>query len=266
MDPKISVIIVNWNVGQSLKSCLDSVFATKYPSLEVIIIDNNSTDNSLKVIKSFKSLEIKLIRNSLNIGFPKGVNQGLKISTGDYLLLLNPDTRIPSDFFSDCLDFFTNHPTAGIMGPKLLDPDGKAQGSVFHEPQVLTAIKEFWLGQTGLTAKYTPDETRPTIVDAVSGACMFLPASAVEKVGKFTEAVFMYYEDLDYCRRIRAADLQVYFNPQIAVVHEHGSSSKQSPKARQYLWDASLWYSGPLKHYLMWFITWTGQKLHFYKT
>lgn len=239
---KISVIIVNWNVNAALQRCVKSVLATKYPNLELIIIDNNS------VIKP----AMVSIQNKVNIGFPKAVNQGLRKSSGDYVLVLNPDTKIPKDFFDVAIQFIKAHPDAGVMGPKLVDPNGVSQGSVFAEPSIF-----------GSNQKYTPFGTQP--VFAISGACMFMPRSTLTQVGYLTEEVFMYYEDLDYCRRIHKAGLKVYFNPNISVVHEHGSSAKQNPQVldwRGQLWKSSLWYNGPVKHYLMWFISWTGQKLH----
>jgi len=242
---KISVVIVNWNVTNSLQQCVKSVLTTKYPNLELIIIDNNSAIKPPMVS----------IQNKVNLGFPKAVNQGLKESSGDYILILNPDTRIPKDFFEVAIQFIKAYPDVGLMGPKLVDPDGSPQGSVFHEPSLF-----------GSSQKYTPVGVEA--VFAVSGACMFLPKSTIAKIGYMTEEVFMYYEDLDYCRRIHRAGLRVYFNPGITVVHEHGSSAKQNPQTldwRGQLWKSSLWYNGPLKHYLMWFISWTGQKLNLLK-
>lgn len=248
---KVSVVIVNWNVAKSLDRCLKSVFATDYSNLEVWVIDNNSSDESVEVIKSFR--RAKMIKNAGNIGFPKGVNQGIRYSKGDYVVILNPDTRVPKDFFEKSLQFFVQYPQAGIMGPKLVNPSGDTQGSVFHEPSLF-----------GENQKYTPAGPKPVAVDAISGACMFLPQSTIKKIGYLTEKVFMYYEDMDYCRRIRKSELKVYFNPQIEVIHEHGSSAKQSPTAsdwRGQLWKSSLWYNGPIKHYLMWLISWFSQKL-----
>jgi len=244
-NPLISVTIVSWNVAQSLKRCLESVFAAKYPDLEVFVIDNASTDDSVKIAKSFP--KAKIVTNFSNIGFPKAINIGLRQSRGDYILLLNPDTRIPKDFFAKALDFAASHPDMGVMGPKFIDPDGTPQGSVFPEPSIFKA-----------TPKYTPEST--LVVNSVSGACMFFPRAILTKIGYFTEKVFMYYEDLDYCRRIRFAGLKVYFNQDITIVHEHGQSSKKSPLAQKYLWQSSIWYNGPLKHYLMWFISHSGQK------
>ncbi len=241
--PKVSVVIVNWNVAAALKRCVKSVQDTKYPNLELIVIDNNS-DVKPKTVT---------IQNDKNIGFPAAVNQGLKRATGDYVLILNPDARVPADLFVKSIQFIDGHPDAGVMGPKLVNLDGTTQGSVFDEP---TLFKP--------TLKYTPSGKAPVAVDAISGACMFMPKRTLDKVGLFTEEVFMYYEDMDYCRRIRRLGLKVYFNQQITVVHEHGASAKQNVQAsdwRSYLWKSSLWYNGPVKHYLMWFISLVGQKL-----
>lgn len=258
VNPKISVIIVSWNVAQSLKRCLDSVFATKYPNLEVFVIDNASTDNSVEIANSYTTVTI--VTPMQNLGFPKAVNLGSKKAVGDYILLLNPDTRIPKDFFVKALEFAKLHPNMGVMGPKFTDPNGTPQGSVFPEPSIVNTFREFWLNEKGVSFKESPETNKPITVNSISGACMWLSKSTVVKIGEFTEKVFMYYEDLDYCRRIRASGLKVYFNPDITIIHEHGRSSTQSPNAQKYLWQSSIWYNGPIKHYLMWFISWTGQK------
>lgn len=267
-QPSISVIIVSWNVAQSLRRCLESVFASQYPRLEVFVIDNASSDDSAKVAKSFR--QVKFIQNTKNLGFPKAVNIGLRQSRGDYLVVLNPDTRLPKGFFPAGVEFFQSYPQAWLMGPRLTDPDGTPQGSVFPEPSIISTIREFWLGHKGLTSKYIPitNNSQPITVFAVSGSCLFSPRSTLDKIGLLTEEVFMYYEDLDYCRRIHKLGGQVYFNPQIAIVHEHGHSSRQLAKAnpeimpfwKGHLWASSLWYNGRLKHYLMWFISHSGQK------
>lgn len=134
---KVSVIIVNWNVTNSLARCLKSVQDTQYTDLEVIVIDNNSDVKPKNVT----------IQNNQNLGFPKAVNQGIARSTGDLVVLLNPDTQVPKEFFIKAIEFFKNHPEAGVMGPRFLNPDGSAQGSVFPEPSVVNTFREFWLGQ-----------------------------------------------------------------------------------------------------------------------
>ncbi len=244
---KISVIIVSWNVLDSLKRCLASLKATGYPHLEIIVIDNASTDGSDK---------LATIKNSENIGFPKAVNMGLKKATGEYLVLLNPDTILPKDFFTKSLEFLKSHPDAGLVGPQF-----ENQASIYNEPSVLNAIREYWLGQKDTYEKYLLPAV--TTVDCVTFACVIFPRSTLERIGFLTEKVFMYYEDLDYCRRVRAAGLKVYYDPEIVISHEHGSSAKSNPKVNNYLIASSKWYNGLIKYYLLTFILWSGQKIKY---
>ncbi len=250
---KFSFIIISWNVYESLKRCLDSLSKLDYHNYEVIVVDNASTD---------KSSELATIKNTTNVGFPKAVNQGIAVLKDyEYVVLLNPDTQLPSDFCKQSVEFFTKYKDAGVMGPKFVNSDGSSQGSVFPEPSINKFIQEFWLNRGPLTQKYTPNSTEPLEVSAVSGGCMVIPKTTIAKVGLLTQSVFMFYEDLDYCRRVRSLGLKVYFNPQITILHEHGSSTKKSAQSTQYLINASRWYNGWIKYYLLWFISFTGQKL-----
>jgi GT2 family glycosyltransferase len=252
---KISVLIVNWNVSELFEKCVKSVLDTKYSDLELILIDNDSH----KKPKIPQDPRVIYIQNKSNLGFPAAVNQGLKLFTGDYVLILNPDTQLSKNFFTKAISFLNTDSEIGVMGPRFVDPDSTPQGSVFLEPSVLNTLKEYWFGQKGLTEKYVPTVTCE--VNAVSGACMFMSSLIVKKVGLFTDKVFMYYEDLDYCRRIRNLGYKVVFNSEIEIVHAHGQSSKQNILSNKYLSDASVWYNGKLKHSLLWFIIWTSQKI-----
>lgn len=254
--PKVSVICINWNVADLFEKCVRSVLDTKYPDLELILIDNNS-DKKPKIPQDPR---ITFIQNRSNIGFPAAVNQGLKLFVGDYVLLLNPDTQLPKDFFVKAIDLLSNDPKIGVMGPKFVDPDGTSQGSVYHEPSIVRTMKEYWFGNKGLTEKYTPQTDTPVEVDVVMGACMFMPRKVVEKVGLFTDKVFIFYEDFDYCRRIRNLGFKVVFNPTLVIKHAHGQSTKQNPLANKLLMAASKWYNGTIKHSILWFIIWTSQK------
>jgi len=249
--PQISVIIVSWNVKESLCRCLDSIFTAKYPRLEVIVLDNNSSDGTASEVKKKFAHKLKLIANRQNLGFPKAVNQGLVAAKGEYFLILNPDTRLPADFFRLCLDFARQNPGFGVMGPRFTDPDGSSQGSVFPEPTLVAAIRKYWLGDDSAYNKYTPEASHPVSVNSVSGGCLFFSRSTMEKIGMLTEKVFMYFEDLDFCRRIRRAGLPVIFHPGITIIHEHGQSTAKSPDTQKYIRDAGLWYHGPFKYYLI---------------
>lgn len=281
---KISVICVNWNVAELFEACIKSILSTKYPNLELILIDNDS-DRKPKVPNDPR---ITFIQNKSNIGFPAAVNQGLKLFVGDYVLLLNPDTILPKDFFVKAIEFLKTDPKIGVMGPKFVDPDGTAQGSVFPEPSIVNTLREYWFGHKSLTEKYIPKNQEPSVVNAVSGACMFMPRPVVEKIGLFTDKIFMFFEDLDYCRRIRKNGYKVVFNPDISIVHEHGQSTKQTsmdkyrnfleiltypfrkllkipntlPSSQKYRTEAGIWYNGWLKQLIMAFIIWSSERIN----
>lgn len=256
---KISVIIVNWNVSDLVLRCIESMNNAKYSNLEIIIIDNASKDDDL--INLMKVKNINLVLKNENLGFRKAVNIGFKIATGELIILLNPDTLVPQNFFSECLKFFKEFPDAGIMGPKFVNEDLSIQGSVFPDPSVINTIKQFWLNKGPLTEKYSPNTNDPVTVPNVSGGCMVMTRSVVEKLGLFPENAFMYYEDLDYCKRARNNGFKVYFNPRITIIHAHGRSASKSNKANKYLIEASKKYNGLFKYYAMWFVSWSGQKL-----
>lgn len=264
----LSVIIVNYNTGDLLRKCLQSIKETtknfENPSTEVIIIDNASRDESIKsIIPRLRSGQagIKSIENKTNVGFAKAVNQGIQKSNGEYILLLNPDTAVNPNALKALINFGEKTPDAGVVGAQLLNPGGSIQSSVFHFPTVWQAVREFWLGQEGAYSKYTPKGNKPSRVDAVVGAAFLITPQARKKVGLLDERYFMYFEDLDYCRRIRETGLSVYYLPSAKVYHEHGGVTRTvGINARRWLVDSSKVYNGIVKHNLLTFILWLGQK------
>lgn len=271
---KISVIIVNWNVGESFVRCVKSVLDTKYPNLELILLDNNS--NIRPKLKS--DPRITFIQNETNIGLPKAWNQGLKRSTGEYILVLNPDTRLPKNYFVTELALLKSDSKIGVVGPKFVDVDGTPQGSVFPEPSVINTLLN--------RNKYTPVTEVPIEVNSVSGACLFFSKKTLDTIGPFTEEVFMYFEDMDFCRRLRQVGLKIVFDPRVIIVHGHGQSTKQTspdkyrnlleiiiypirkllnkpntlPSAQRYRTEAGIWYNGWWKQLVIALILWISQK------
>jgi hypothetical protein len=128
---KLSIIIVNWNAGPLLRKCLDAIPAAGRPQVEVqvFVVDNASTDDSVNEARK-SSQPFQLLSPGENLGFARANNLALERATGDVLLLLNPDTELKSGSLSPLLDFFSTHPRAGIVGGKLLNPDGSVQPSV----------------------------------------------------------------------------------------------------------------------------------------
>jgi GT2 family glycosyltransferase len=233
----ISIIIVNYNVRQFLREALGSI-RRALPGIqaEIFVVDNASEDGSAEMVKqNFPG--VVLIENGENVGFAKANNIALRRATGDYLLLINPDTVVQEDTFSVMLDFFRKHPDAGLAGCKILNPDGSLQLPCrrgFPTPWV-AFTKIFGLStlfpKSRLFGKYNltymdPDQTYP--VDAVSGSFMMVRREAFDRVGGLDESFFMYGEDLDWCYRIRKAGYRVYYVHGTKIVHFKGQSTRRS--------------------------------------
>jgi GT2 family glycosyltransferase len=183
--------------------------------------------------------------------------------------LLNSDTQVKEGTLVKLVEFEKKVGPA-IIGARFLNPDGSTQASVFHLPTIRRAICEFWLGKRDAFSKYAPAGERPVEVEAVSGGAMLISRGIIEKIGLFDERYFMYFEDLDYCRRAKLAGFKVYYLPSAEVIHEHGASGRKiADEANQWrrLIPSSKIYHGMLRHYLIYSIIWLGQRLRrFFRT
>lgn len=269
----LSIIIVNWNTKELLRKCIGSIIRnlgikeSRNLGVEIIVVDNGSTDGSQEEVKSLKlkvknyNAKLKVVQNRENLGFAKANNQGIKIAKGKYLLLLNSDTEVKEGALSKLMEFAKRTPDAGVIGPKLLNSDNSVQFSCFHRPSVCGAFKEFFLGKEKLFSKYVPDTNQAVIVDSVVGAAFLITPQTRKKVGLLDERYFFYFEDLDYCRRVRQSGLKVYYLPSSEIYHFHGvSASKLGDKPNKWLIKSSRIYHGLVNHYLINLVIWSGQK------
>ncbi len=244
--PDLSILIVNWNVRDLLRRCLQSIFANLPPrQMEIIVVDNGSSDGSVEMVRA-EFPRVHLIPNPDNRGFPAANNQGLAVARGRYILLLNPDTEVVGDALETMVAFADAHPDVGVVGPQLLNPDGTIQSSRRRFPTLATAIFEStWLQPCAprrlLTRYYVLDRPDDEIqdVDWVTGAALMARREAVEQVGPMDEGFFMYSEELDWCRRFRDAGWRVVYLPTARVVHYGGKSSEQVLPARHIHFQAS---------------------------
>lgn len=262
-----SIIIVNFNTDDLLRACLKSIVDTTNqltdPRCEIILIDNASTDNSLEKAKRalsrfFSNSKILVFQNKTNKGFARAVNQGIRLSKGQYKLLLNPDTVVLKGAIKNLLEFAKKTPRAGVVGARLLNSDGSLQKSVMPFPTVWRAIKEFWFGQP-VYSIYAPDTDNPIIVEAVVGAAFLITPQALQLVGLMDERYFIYFEDLDYCRRVKKAGLKVFYLPSARIIHYKGISGRHlaAPAAQwKRLVPSSKIYHGLLTYYLIFLIVW----------
>jgi len=234
---EIDIIIINYNSTDHLLSCLDSIrCALGVLRAEILVVDNASSDDVERVQVTFPG--VQLIKNRTNLGFARAVNQGIQKSSSPCVMILNPDTLMSNDFFSKALEFIDQHPDVGIMGPKILDPDGSVQGSARSFPTPLTAI----FGRTSLLTRLLPknpisrrniltaktDGQTPMPVDWVSGACMLVRRRAIDDVGPMDEHFFMYWEDADWCRRMWDGGWSVVYYPGASLIHHVGTSSRKN--------------------------------------
>jgi GT2 family glycosyltransferase len=225
---------VNWNAGAALRRCLDALFASEGGDPhQVIVVDNASTDGSLLGLASVHPA-VEIIQNDRNVGYARGVNQGLRASRGQYAVVLNPDVVLQPSAMSQLMHFMASHPDAGLAGPRLFDADGRVQGSARRDPSA-------WTGLFGRVAPLTrlfpnnPISRRelPALsvvrddavqVDWVSGACIVARRTAWEQVGLLDERFFLFWEDADWGRRVRQAGWGVYYVPTARGTHVVGIS------------------------------------------
>ena len=283
----LSIIIVSYNTRELLKRCLESLI----PNTGIIVVDNGSNDGSREFLRdlerrkyrnieenkkskslnlynreaissfAYNSISLKVIFNKNNVGFAKANNQGIKIARGKYILLLNSDTQIRQGTLAKLIEFAEKHPEAGAIGARLLNPDSSVQPSIYHLPTIGRAIGEYWLGRKGTYEKYASMGKNPAEVEAVTGAAMLIPRRIIEKVGFLDERYFFYFEDLDFCRRVRRAGFKVYYLPSAEIIHHHGASGKEIPgETQEWLGQSSKIYHGILRYYLITFIIWVSQK------
>ena len=234
---KISIIIVNYNVEYFLEQCLNSVFkATKNIDAEVFVVDNNSIDGSVEMVKE-KFPQAILFDNKENLGFSKANNQAMRVSKGEYALLLNPDTVVEEDTFEKVVAFMDAHPKAGGLGVKMIDgkgdflPESKrglptpavAFYKIFGLSTIFPKSKKFGQYHLGYLNK---DKTHK--IDVLSGAFMFMRKTAIDKVGFLDEDFFMYGEDIDLSYRIQKGGFDNYYFPETRIIHYKGESTKKS--------------------------------------
>jgi GT2 family glycosyltransferase len=232
----LSIIIVNYNVKFFLEQCLYSVRKSLSGiDGEVIIIDNNSVDDSAQMLKE-KFSEYTLIENQENIGFSRANNQGIRQSKGKYVLLLNPDTVIQEDTLNKCLGFMDSNPDAGALGVKMIDGKGRflpESKRALPKPDV-AFYKIFGLSRlfpkSRIFGKYnlgylSPDETHE--IEILPGAFMFIRKTVLDETGLLDETFFMYGEDIDLSYRINLKGYKNYYFPETTIIHYKGESTKK---------------------------------------
>lgn len=229
---ELSIIIVNYNSKDYLINCLSSIFKhTNEPAFEVTVIDNASSDESVNLVKnSFP--QVKLIKNKINIGFAAANNQAIKVAAGKYIILLNNDTVLKNDALDKMVDFMDKNPNVGVLTCKLFDADGKTVqrncrafptpwGTMFGRASLFTRLfPNNPFSKKNLLADWDYNSVKE--VDWVSGAALMVRREVIDQVGLLDENFYMYWEDTDWCKRIRDAGWKIYFIPDAEIIHFTG--------------------------------------------
>lgn len=227
----VSICMVSLNCRQVLEACLASIYKNSGTvTFEIILVDNASTDGTLTYVEQYYP-DIIRIRNASNVGFAHGTNQAMAAASGRYLLWLNTDTVIQPDSLDKLVHFMDEHPSVGIVGPKVLNADGTIQNQCRRGFPTPWSSISYFLGLSKLFphspffARYLLtylDENESNEVDAVSGCCLLVRQKVIEQTGLIDTIYHSYGEDLDFCAEAKKAGWQVFFYPSTTIIHYGG--------------------------------------------
>lgn len=255
--PTVSIIVPSYNAREVLSGCLESIEASQpTASIEVIVIDDASTDGTHAMVRTRFPATV-LLRNETNLGYAASCNRAMRLARGEFIYMLNNDTRMLRGAIDEMTKFLTEHPDAGAVGSRVLNEDGSIQWTVKALPSFSSAI----FGARSILTRLFPtnrfsrrhllhigrDPRTPFSAGLVSGSSSMFPRNVVELVGELDER-FFYHVDADYCKRVWDAGWKVYYLPSAAVVHlnhQGGSMSDWKQRFRsiwRFHWGSYLYY------------------------
>lgn len=268
---KLSVGIVNYNTPGLTRKLLQSIFKEgsgfDEKTMEVIVLDNGLIDPCKTKIKEFLP-KIKYLRNSENEGFTKGYNKTIRFSLGQYYLMFNSDIEVLKNGISELVRVEDSFNGEAVLGGKLVFPDGSKQDSAFNLPTIGGAFKEYFLAQRGSYFMYQPLGGVAIKVEGLVMACFLIPKKVLKKVGLLDEETFIFFEDIEYARRLKKFEIPIYFVPSARFIHLHGASTKKIgiEKANEHLITSSKKYHGRIYYFLLTLVLRLGQKIGRVKT
>lgn len=231
---RVTTVIVSYNTCDELLRCVSSLRASEDLPCEIIVVDNASSDGSSQALRgSFP--EVRLIENTVNLGFARACNQGIREAHSPFVLLLNSDAEIRSGALGALVGLLESRPGVGILGPRTVNGDGTIQVSFgpdltpvseWRQRRLVRGVRRREPGALRRAQRMTEAEHEPAWVSA---SCLLARREVFEAVGGLDEGFFLYEEDVDLCVRVRRAGWRVLFTPEVDVVHHLGRSMSRTP-------------------------------------
>jgi GT2 family glycosyltransferase len=255
----LSIVIVSFNARADLERCLESLHHPRPAvSHEIVVVDNASADSSVDGARRWG--DVRVVEAGANLGFARANNLGIRASSGTNLLLLNGDTVVPGGAIDRLVAELAAHPDVAVVGPRLVDGNGRAELSFGRMIGPLNELRQKVLVRaharrqpmiSRLIERWTRREQFP---DWVSGACLLVRRADAEAVGLLDERYFMYAEDVDFCAAIRKLGRRVLFTPKVEITHLRGRSVRRAPlsTARAYRRSQLAFYEKHHPHWAPW--------------
>lgn len=249
--PRVSIVVLSWNTRELLTACLESLRAvTGEIPFEVIVVDNASGDGSADAVAE-QFPEMQLVRNEANEGYAIGNNIGAARARGEYLLLLNSDTEMAPGVLAALAGFLDEHPQHAACAPRMNHPDGRPQLSCKRFPTLMTAVFfdtvfDRWFPNNKTIPRYFMqefDHTTSRDVDQPPAAALMVRRESWERLGGFDPELWLFFNDVDLCRRLAAEGRKIAYVAEVAILHHEGASTSQFPRF------AALWHRNRLAYY-----------------
>ena len=251
----LDIVVVNWNAGYQIKECLDSINdldCTTFQIGEVIVVDNNSSDDSIENIKKERyNYLLRIIENSYNAGFAKACNQGAQLCQSKYILFLNPDTKLFKDSLNEVIVYHNSNEHLGVVGIQLIDENKEIARTCRKFPNKRNRVAKI-LGLTRVfpgtgTEMVNWDHNELKEVDQVMGAFFLVKRELFNKLRGFDERFFVYYEEVDFCKRMQEMGYKNIFYPHSQAFHKGGGTSNQVKDLRLF-YSLRSWLKYERKH------------------
>lgn len=241
--PLVSIVVVTWNVKEALERCLVSLDTYADAPWELFVVDNGSTDATPTFLREFHPSNphlghFEVITNDRDLGFATAANMGLRRATGEYILLLNPDTQLVAPSLQKMAAAARVREKLGMLGFQVTNPDGRIQQPIGELPRIRRQLAR-------RLGRYKPkfDFRSAAEVEQINAAAALMPKAVIEKIGLWDEKFFLWFEENDYCKRLRDAGYKIYYTPEVRVLHERQAGIAQMPFwERQGIWARSMFH------------------------